>query len=158
MKALIPDKTGLKTAFQTFFLFSAFAKWEKNFSSCSVSKWNFSICQTLTKLFRTLFLKCRTESKADCLNKRNIDMLSKATTSRRTWKFILRARKKKSFSYPGLSGSRQYHDRQSVRMILRGYRVWHIFAWCGSNKVGVSPTNEPPRDKTNKVSVRPAKT
>ena len=29
MKALFSDKTDLQTAFQTFFLFSAFAKWEK---------------------------------------------------------------------------------------------------------------------------------
>ena len=60
------------------------------------------------------FLKCHTESKAGCLNKMNTGMSSKATTNRRTWKFILRARKK-SFSYPrqaetlSLSGSRQYH-------------------------------------------------
>ena len=86
--------------------------------------------KTLKKLFRTPFLKCHTESKAGCLNKMNTDMSSKATTNRRTWKFILRARKK-SFSYPRqaktwyLSGSRQYHDRQSIRMILWGYRVWN---------------------------------
>ena len=73
-------------------------------------------------------LKCHTESKAGCLNKMNTDMSSEATTNRRTWKFILRARKK-TFSYPRqaktwyLSGSRQYHDRQSIRMILWGYRV-----------------------------------
>ena len=92
MKALIPHKNDLKTAFQTFLLFSAFAKCEKKLEVffLFVSKWNFLICQSLTKLFRTLFLKCHTESKTGCLNKMNTDMSSKATTNRRTWKFILR--------------------------------------------------------------------
>ena len=71
-------------------------------------------------------------SKADFLKKMNIDTLSKATTKRSTWKFILSARKK-SFSYPRqavtlyLSGSRRYHDRQSIKMMLWGYRVCKHF-------------------------------
>ena len=64
-------------------------------------------------------------------------MSSKASTNRRTWKFILRAGKK-SFSYPHqaktwyLSGSRQYHNRQSIRMILCSIGCGFV-RWSGNS-------------------------
>ena len=68
MKALIPHKTDLKTGFQTFFLFSAFAKCEKKLEVFFLFhlRVKFLDLQNLDKTIPKLFLKCHTESKAGC--------------------------------------------------------------------------------------------
>ena len=59
----------------------------------------------------------------------------KSHTQQKDSKIYSKSSTKKSFSFPRqaialyllyLSGSRQYHDWQSIRMILQGYRMWML--------------------------------